>query len=102
MVTDLAHHDNIGVLAQNRAQTIGKGQIDLGIDLDLPHPIELILDGVLDGDDVQFRRIEAQQRGVQGGRFPTARWASHQNDAVRAADQPGVGRKQLRLKANIL
>ncbi len=41
-VADLADHDDIRVLTQYGAQPMGKGEVDLGIYLDLSHPFQLV------------------------------------------------------------
>ena len=51
-ITNLTNHDDVGVLTKNGAQGFGKGQIDLGIDLGLPHTRQLVLDGVFHRHDV--------------------------------------------------
>ena len=56
LVADLADHDHVGVLPQERPERRGEGQADLGLDLDLVHPLELVFDRVLDGADVGLRR----------------------------------------------
>ena len=55
LVADLADHDDVGVLPQERPQGRGERQPDLGLDLDLVHPLELVLDRVLDRADVDLR-----------------------------------------------
>ena len=42
---DLPHHDHVGVLAHDVAQAGGKGQPDLGVDVDLVDPVHLVLTG---------------------------------------------------------
>ena len=54
-VADLADHDDVGVLAEDRAQAAGEGQADLRLHLDLVHAGQLVLDRILDGDDLACR-----------------------------------------------
>jgi len=48
----LAHHDDIGVLTKNRAQTIGKGQSGLMIDLYLIDSVKPVLNRVFYGNNI--------------------------------------------------
>src|SRR5262249_39500907 len=52
----------------------GKGQVDLRIHRDLVDPVQLILDGVLAGDDLDVRGIQFGESGVEGRRLAAARW----------------------------
>src|SRR5687767_5356510 len=89
-VANLADHNDVRVLAQDRPQAVGKGEVDPGIHLNLPDAIQLIFDRILDGDDVQFRRVDLVQGTVEGRGFPTAGRPCHQEDPVRAFDQTTV------------
>ncbi len=51
-IAHFAHHDHVGVLAQDGAQQGGESQPDLRLGLHLVDAVELILDRVLDRDDV--------------------------------------------------
>jgi hypothetical protein len=51
-VADLAHHDDVGILAQDRPQAAGEGEPDPLVDLHLVDPGHLVLDRVLQGDHV--------------------------------------------------
>jgi len=66
-VADLAHHDDVGVLAHQRAHALGEAQIDLLLHLHLVERGLDHLDRVLDGADVHLDRRERLQRRVQGG-----------------------------------
>src|SRR3990170_1057238 len=81
-VPDLAHEDNIRVLPENGTESGGKAQMDLCIHLYLTDPLELVFDGVLDGDDVLVRRIDLRQRGIQGRGFAAAGGTGHENNPV--------------------
>jgi hypothetical protein len=50
LVADLAHHDRVGVVPQDRPEPRREGQPDLGVHLDLVHARHVVLDRVLDGD----------------------------------------------------
>jgi len=57
-VADFAHHDHIRVLAHDVAQTAGEREADLGIYVDLVHPLDLVLHRVLDGDDLLVGQVD--------------------------------------------
>ena len=52
VVADLPHHHHIRVLTENTAQTIGKGEANVTIDLDLVNPLHFVLHRVFECDDV--------------------------------------------------
>src|SRR5262249_31166519 len=56
-VADLAHQNDVRVLAEDRAQAGGERDPGADVDLDLVDPLEQVLDRVLDGDDVLHRRL---------------------------------------------
>ena len=85
-VADLADHDDVRVLAQDRPQAGGKGQADLRVDLDLADPGKLVLDRVLDRDDVLLPAVEPGEGGVEGGRLARAGRPGDQEDAVALLD----------------
>ena len=51
-VADLADHDDVRVLAHDRAQRVGEVEPDLRLHLDLVDAVDLVFDRVLDGDDL--------------------------------------------------
>ncbi len=53
-VTDLPHHDGIGVLTHDVAEAASEGEADPAPDFDLVDAIELVLNRVLDGDDLEL------------------------------------------------
>ena len=55
-VADLAHHDLVGVVAEDRSQAASKRQALLLVDRNLRDAAQLILDRVFDRDDLVFRR----------------------------------------------
>ena len=63
-IPDLPDQDHIRVLAQNRAKSLRKGQLDVRIDLHLIEARIVVLDRILDGDDVDRRRLDPIQNGV--------------------------------------
>ena len=64
-VADLAHHDDVGVLAQHRAQRAGEGDLDLRPHRDLVEVLVHHLDRVLDGDDVDLGLGEVLEDRVE-------------------------------------
>ena len=58
-VANLADHDHVRVLPQNRAQGFGKAHVDARIDLSLADAGELIFDRVFDGETIGGGRVEA-------------------------------------------
>ena len=58
-VADLADHDHVGVLAQDRAQRLGEREVDLRVDLRLADAGQLVLDRVLDRQDVGGAGVDA-------------------------------------------
>ncbi|KAG0752040.1 hypothetical protein G6F24_013842 [Rhizopus arrhizus] len=92
-VADLADHDRIRVLAQDRAQCGAETHADARIDLDLADTGEVVLHRVFHGQDVAGAAVELAQRRIQRGGLATAGRAGHQHDAVRLPAQPGEGRQ---------
>ncbi len=99
-VADFADHDHIRVLAQDGAQGLGEGQVDLGVDLGLPHAGQLVLDGVLHRHDVAVAGVHARQCRIQRGGLARARGAGDQHDAVRLGRQVGESPQRLALHAH--
>ena len=64
-VADFPHHDDIGILAHNGAQAVGKGEPDLRFYLDLVDAAQLILDRILDSDDFLSRIVDFLQGAVE-------------------------------------
>ena len=52
LVPNFSDHDDVGVLSEDVSEAMGEGESDFGFDLHLADGVELILDGVLDGEDV--------------------------------------------------
>ena len=87
-IADLADHDDVGILAQDRAQRARKVELDLGMDLCLRNAVQRKLDWILDRHHIQAAAVEAGHGRVQRRGLPRARRAGHQHDTVRLADQP--------------
>ena len=71
-VADFSDHDDVGVLAQDRAQRTRETEIDLSVYLRLAN----------DRHDVVAGGIQPRQRCVQRGCFTGAGRSRHQNDPV--------------------
>ena len=82
-VADFADHDDVGILAHDRAQAVGEGQTDLRIDMDLVDAAQLILDRIFDGNDFFAGIVDLLQRAVKRCRFAAAGRAGDQNHAMR-------------------
>ena len=98
-VSNFADEDDVGVLAQNRAQCVGEGQAGLRIRLHLIDVLEAVLDGILDGHDVARLFVEEVERRVQGGRLARTGRTGDQDRAVRFAKRLLVQRELRRQEA---
>ena len=54
-IANLADHNDVRVLPQDRAEAVGKRQSCLGVDLDLINVFDFVLDGIFNGNDVDGR-----------------------------------------------
>src|SRR6266851_3986446 len=79
-VPDLAHHDDVGILAEHGAEGGGERHLDLRPHRDLVEVLEHHLDRVLDGDDVHLRLGEVLEHGVQGGGLAAAGGTGDEDD----------------------
>jgi hypothetical protein len=85
-VADLAEHDDVRVLPQERLERGRERHADLVAHLHLVDAEEVVLDGILGGHDVRVDRVDLGQRRVERGRLARARGAGHQHHAVRIGD----------------
>ena len=72
-VADLADHDLVRVVAQNRAQAARKGQSLFLVDRNLQHAGQLVLDRVFDGDDLVVAVVDLGDRGIERGGLAASR-----------------------------
>ena len=86
-VADLADHHDIRIVSQNGAQPAREGHVDLGVHLYLVDSVQVILDGVFDGEQLDLAADDFLKRRVQGGRLSAAGRAGYQDDPVRTRDQ---------------
>src|SRR3989344_5181270 len=87
IVAYLAYHDDIGVLAQERAQAVGQCQADFWMCLRLIDARNPILNRILNGGDIDGRRIEDLQNRIERRRLARARGAGRKNDTRRLPDR---------------
>ena len=88
-VADLADHDDVGVLAHERAHAGGKVESDGVLHL---HLVELWLDHfdrILDGADIDLRGSDLLQSRIQRGGLAGAGRSGYQHDTVRTRCRPG-------------
>src|SRR4029077_4373410 len=88
-VAHFTNHDDVGVLAQERAQGLAERQAHALVDGDLHDAFDVIFDGVLGGQQLRVDGIDAAQARVKGRRFAAAGRARDDHDAVGA--QNGFG-----------
>ena len=86
-VADLADHDHVRVLAEDRAQPACEGHLDLGVHLGLTDAVDVILDRILDRHDVAGVVVEALESGIERGRLSRAGWARDQQDPMGLVEQ---------------
>ena len=86
-VADLAHHDHVRVLAQERAQRGGERQAGLVVHVHLVDARQVDLGRVLGGRDVDARLVEDVQAGVERHRLAAAGRPGDEDHAVGAVDR---------------
>ena len=94
-IAGLAHHDNVGVLAQQGAQTALKGQARNVVDLRLVDTGQVAFHGILNRRDIDLPFGDGLQDHVQRRRFAGTCRPGQVDDAVGAVEQrlePLVGR----------
>ena len=85
-VAGLADEDDVGVLAEEGTEGGGEGAADFVVDLDLVDALEVVLDGVLGGHDVDVGGVDGMDGGVEGGGLAGAGGAGDEDHAVGGAD----------------
>ena len=98
-VADFADHHDVGILAQDGAQTAREGHLDLRVDLRLADAVDVVLDRILDRHDVARVVVEVLEAGIQRGGLAGAGRAGDENDAVRLVEEVGDVRFGLRVHA---
>src|SRR5664279_5216875 len=72
---------------RKNAQARGKGEVDLLVHCDLRNTVKLVLDRILDGQDVEIRRIDLGQTRIQRRRLARTGGPRDQQNAVRPRDE---------------
>src|SRR5690606_32077274 len=81
-VSNLADHDDVRVLAQERAQRGGEREPDLRVDVLLVHAREVDLGRVLGRRDVAIPGVQDVEAGIERDRLTAAGRAGHEDHAV--------------------
>src|SRR5712691_4424829 len=86
LVADLAHHDLVGVVAQNGAEAAREGQALLFIHGNLGDAADLVFHRIFNGNNLVLVGFDLVDRGVKGGGFPGAGGPGDQHHAVGLAN----------------
>src|SRR6266404_1102101 len=81
-VADFADHDDVGILADDVAETGSEREPDLRVDVNLIDPIHLIFDRVLDGDDLPVVCVDAFERTIKRCGLAASGWSGYQKYPV--------------------
>ena len=82
-VANLAHHDDVGVLAKNASQGAPERQTHSLVDLDLVDEVELILHRIFDRDNIKLRAAKKIERGVERRRLAASSRTRDQTKTMR-------------------
>ena len=101
LVADLADHDDVGVLAEQRLQPLGEADVDPVVDLHLVDAREPVLDRVLDRHDVPRRDVHPAQAAIERRRLARPDGPGDEDGAVRLvaerAELLGLGAREAEL-----
>lgn len=86
-VADLTDHDDVWILAQERAQRGREVEADVVVHLHLIDPHQVVFDGIFGGADVRVDLIELGQRRVERRGFSGAGGSGDEHHAVRLVDR---------------
>ena len=81
-VTDLADHDDVGVLSHDRAQSVRESQPNLRFDVNLIDAAKLIFHRIFDGNNLLTRIVDFLQRTVKRGRLAATGRPGDQDHAM--------------------
>jgi hypothetical protein len=101
-IADLAHHDDVRVLPQQRPQGGGELEAGLVVHLKLVDAHQVVLDGVFHGGDVHFRVVDFTEHGVEGGALAAAGRTGDEHDAVGLMQRRAVVLQHLVAEAELL
>src|SRR5256884_2812856 len=82
LVADFAHHDLVGVVAQDGAQPARESEALFLVDRNLRDAAELILDRIFDGDDFVFVGLDLIDGRVERSGLAGTRRTRHENHAI--------------------
>ncbi|MNT22679.1 hypothetical protein D3C72_1580720 [compost metagenome] len=85
-VTDFTHHDDVGILPQKRLEGRREGQARLFIDIDLVDAREVDFRRVFCRGNIDRRRIQDIEAGIERHGLARASRPRHQDHAVGALD----------------
>src|SRR3990172_3918453 len=86
-VSDFSDHDLVGIVAKDRPEAPREREPLLFIHRDLHHILELVLDGILDGDDLVLPPIDLADGGIQRCRLAAPGGAGDQDHPVGPVDR---------------
>ena len=101
-IANFSYHNDIRVLPENVAKTIGKGKIYLGLYLHLSNAGQLILNGVLHGEYVSFFAIKLVDGCVESGGLAAAGRTGEQDYAMWNFNKITEAVEHLRAKAYVI
>ena len=81
-ITYLAHHYNIWILAQERAQCLSKTETRPHIDLRLINAIHIYFNRIFRRRDIALGGIENIKSGIKRYSFTTTGWTSNQDHSL--------------------
>src|SRR3989338_1759481 len=82
VVAYLAHHNDVGVLAEHGPKPVRKGDPRLHVHLRLVHARYLVLDWVFNGRDIHGWSVQNMQNGIERRRLPVSRGTRNERDAI--------------------
>ena len=71
-IANFSDHDDVRILAQNSAQAACECHFNACVNLRLADAIEVVFDGIFNGEYVATFVVQACQAGIQGGGFTGA------------------------------
>src|ERR1700721_1667767 len=83
---NVADHDLVGIVTQDRTQAAGEGQALFLVDRNLCNAAQLIFDRIFDGDDLVCVGLDLVDGGVECGGFAASSRSGDQHHAVRLFD----------------
>ena len=101
-VTNLTDHNYIRVLAQNAAQSVGKGQPCFIIDGYLIDAFNSIFDRIFNRNDVFIRIVDISERRIQRCRFTAAGGTCNKYDAIGRVEQTDIQLLIIRCESQII